>query len=37
MSLCTGMGIASASSCTSSRVVDQHWTVFLYCEATVMC
>ena len=37
MSFCTGLGIASASSCTCSRVVDQHRTVFLCCEATVIC
>ena len=30
-------GSISASSCTGSRVVDQHWTVFLCCEATVIC
>ena len=35
MSLCPGLGIASASSCTGSRVVDQHRTVFLFCQATV--
>ena len=37
MSLCTGLGKASASSCSGSRVVDRHWTVFLCCEATVIC
>ena len=37
MSLCTGLGIASASSRSGSRVVDWHWTVFLCREATVIC
>ena len=37
MSLCTGLGIASASSCSGSRVVDWHWTVFLCWKATVIC
>ena len=37
MSLCMGRGITSASSCTGSRVVDRYRTVFLYCEATVIC
>ena len=30
-------GFHSASSCMGSRVVDQYRTVFLYCEATVIC
>ena len=37
MSLCMGRGITSAFSCTGSRVVDRYRTVFLYCEATVIC
>ena len=37
MNFCTWLGISSASSCSSSRVVDQYWTVFLYCEATIVC
>ena len=27
----------SVPSCRCSRVVDRHWTVFLCCEATVIC
>ena len=38
MRCCTRLGRSfDASSCSSSRVVDQYRTVFLYCEATTGC